>query len=1739
MRLRYKELRLVIPSLYQINKKGAKGGSDWCGRTSAAMIYNYYKAARAGGIDNALSELVINRRDRAPYDLVLPDDTVAVHGYNLLPAMQRAKPEGWALDPDPEYWGPPALHPLGSRSAKPSESEIRKRLAPLLTALEMFNPALFYSGLSSNVSKPRHIVVISGYRIGPRGNLWLHIDDPGSLFRLDAKGDMAGWGTHGHVTAHVDEQVLIQLKPDSHEEMTGRRYWLLASRLFDPNHHSARGGDLWCDHCDRPGMRVYYNDKVPEPASVCVMASAPGAGLPIEFVDAEGGGPSAVLPLAWANACASGAPYPLGGNRTWHNGIHLRSDEGTVAGDTIRAVAPGEIIFVRFPERGPDDLEDAGAVLVRHAFDPASLRLLDPRSADTTSADTVWLYSLSMNMLGGSAGAATFLSRLEHGSKPKPREFLRAPAPCTLFGYDTEGKPVAVDTPFEVGRETPKEETFELEAAGAKHHGVLADAVRSNLEVWEDGQPQVPLAPAGATLGVFDPLTGEVIDCRAIAEGEVRRMTASCNENGAWHYDVAAPGSKTWVITTCEAGIQLGDIKHCIHDGGGKSAMAKVPAGHGVAFVRERLVPISVDRGARKSRGQLAIKAPAGGEPMWCKESRSQPALKKKATASDVVTPELIPCVASDAGLKKRFATQETPHAYSKSRLRYYNPATGAIWDTTLWAESAPVVADEDERYLLGGKYAKLQGYEIEVTIRQGSRACAHDRDTIDEMLATPDDAWPLLTCWEDALPLYTVTSGKGSRRSFPNDSLITLDGKARRLSLREGPVVTSGRTRAWPDVSLVAGLSGVQYATKHAELAGAFAGPDGQTLGRLTRGESRLFGAQISKYSGWQVVDGALTVREDYKGDTLALFVEISGTGRGRYFPEKVDDCNHPILAVPAGSVPALRVVSEFRSGPKTRRDRALVEVCPAAPLAAMADNADEQQAWQDAEDFANKARDAVLGGDLVVLADLGKNEAFADWAMTGLDPIGRMGPAATGAHFEMFCGENLLPSDGPNGLWREIRGPSGADPVSEEFYADVVGKILDDPRLDDLARSETDATGSVHGGRNSVPIPAEQWRKFCSKPRVHRAMSRIIAVHPTEWGIDWEAMSQEYALVRWGKNLISGPTLKWWPTDLELLGIEDDDWFFYHPLRLLEWLTTGVDARIELASDKAVGMQLDLGGEPFEMAPSDVDEEGEIFRVRTVVGDVAECVDAIVVLEGVDTANPRIPVELQRGELLDIWLCEPGVVLEHAPRSSAMRSAVPALFSAEFAAEDTGLHLMADTSPHLASCGHSRATYVVEAQYNIECPTKLKLKLSDPALSIERVTLVGAVALPEDQKFGGDSFECALTPRGEAPETVTMYRTVAARVDVVVSDKVGVDGTLEATISGGDLASAVTVQTSIATRVIADGARGQDVAKLQHYLHQIQVDGQPCYRKTNGGTAKIDGDAGNGTARAIWRFVLHFCASPDWDRDFSSVAASKKAKTLTFEAPAAGTIDKAADDALKEFGHPEVGAELIAELVRHYGMPSVLPVVTLSVTAPAVDAEMQPLVEKMSAKGKTTLMPHAGHGLAGGPVELGVGLATPVPGDAADVDVTIRLGEGSPFALVGAAPKTLAALLSGGLQLATNGTISEDAKACTVTVAGPGGTTLGTLRLGGTRDLLAGGSNAKCLDGAQVQIWLADYPKDDSGAGFYTGDLDAEFVSGSVKALKAFRAQVSPEGDYATLLGLLAAGPPAAPGAAAEEAP
>ena len=1739
MRLKYRELRLKIPSLQQSNAKGHKGGSDWCGRTSAAMIYNYYKAAEAGGMGNAVSSMAVNRRDRPPYDLVLPDGTRIVSGYNLIGAIQKAKPDGWSCHPD--HWDAAAgrlregkwmvakpLYPKEARDGKPNEAKIREILAGPLRGLEMFNPALCYTGLSSSVSLSRHIVVLSGYRVGPGGALWLHIDDPGSRYRVADDGSPELWGTAKIVMARTKETVLIQLEPETHDTRAGRRYWLKASRLFEPNHNSRDPDDLFCDHLNRPGLSVFYNDQVPTPASPCVVTSSAAAGLPIKLGD-QGTTPAQQLALAHEQARTADAPYPLGGNRVWHNGIHLMH----AGNDEVRSVAPGEIVFVRLPKSKKKEDEDHGAILVRHPFDPATLRILDPRG--TLPKSVAWIYSLSMHL--GERSREVFLGRLKLGDKPKKRTFLPAPAPCDLWGYDVAGEPVSLPAQFEAARDVDKDDSFKFKTAEGRLDGLVASPEASNLGAWED-QPGAIEAPEGVPLALWDPRTETLIEVGHVGKGADRahRPVLATEADKKGRPEVAVVHKKKgthWAETTDAPGIQVAPVRYCVHerrdqyyldppetilvDNSDRSFRQL-----GVAFFREQRLRVTAVVGGRKLRGWLEL-GDQEAEPMRFYDDHEQPGAEVGAKPGALLRPALSACV-------------ETSKASGGAALLYlYNDLTERVLPTSVKL-SDPDVPDLAQKY---GDYTAIRGVHVEVPVRLGAtRACIHTLEEAEAMAETERSAWPLLTCFDDEMSVWLRTKDEGDRRWFPDACKVTIPAQRLTLSVADGPRQTGGRRRVWPRLSVVAGLDNKQVKALDKELDEAHDGPAGQTRRRLEQGESRLVGAQLSRNDGWEVQDGVLQVREG-RTNPVVLYVEVDGQGAKRSFPERIDDCDRPTIEIDPAKWPGLRVVSEFRSNGK---DRALVEVVPAVKGDAWHDNQADIDGWKQANKFVKAVENAIDGGEVVELATLEDGQEvferddnpFAAWRYTAGESIaamGRLDPERFGVHLEMFAGDNILPSDGPNGLWTEIT--TSKDAGTDVFATEVASALVSELELDAQARKHRDDQGSVADAlAREEPVPAKLWREFCADEPVHRALARVIAKHPTEWAVDWDAVGKQKGWFRAARRMTVGPTAGWWPTSIELEGLSGDAWCFYQPLRLIEWLVTGVDARVEVEGDEAAAMQFVLGKQDWEMAPSDNDEEGEVFRVRTAIGERAEHLDAAVRLgDGIDTAIRDVPVRLHRAEVVSLWLCEPTVELEETMGPIVSRAAVPYDLAQQLKTEDDETtYLLADPSDNFAQDGTSRATFVAEARYNVEMPTTLEVSVPD-GLELVGVEVVGAAPLPAKEAYSTSEQFTLEPPEGYDNADRSMHRSVQARITVAATDATA-SGALSVAFSGGDLPGAKKGEAKLATRTIGEKAKGRDVAKLQQYLHHFRAGGMPCYRTEEGDAAQIDGDAGPTTGRAIWRFVLQHHRSGKWDRETSEIAGTKGSYSLDFEAdPITGEdIEGAAKVSYDTYGFPTVDAGLIAELVRHFETPAVLPPVDLSVRAPALEGEAAELAEKMSDAGRSTLLPDAGVAPELNRVHVDVTEVEPkLPGEAGAIAVTITLGEGTPYALTGEADRTLKQLFAEGIDLTPNGIVASDEVASTLTIAGPDGTKLGSIRLGGARDLLADDGSAKALDAVLVQQWLAAWPRPGDGKSFYAGTLDGEWGTGSAKALAAFQDAELPDSEYLEAVAKLVQGPQA----------
>ncbi len=445
-------LRLLIPTLSQGNDHDPKS-AVWCGRTASAMIQNYYIAARNGGIEAARDLLVINNQDPAVANLAFrggpKKNQVAVDGYNLVAGIQQQKQEKWV-----EHH----LFPVndGARAkilgGEPlTEEEIEARLDPILNGLEAFNPAIIYTGLSSSdgTKRPvRHLVCVSGYRRDLSGALWLHIDDPSST-AFDANGELKPLSLERVMEASKLAGIpdaIQQEHPDMlHHERPGRRYWLRAAVLFQPNRHSVHSKtDLWCDHADSKGFRVYVNH-VLEPRGPMVEVAADPR-YPVSLPEGAD-----VIGALWEAVAGSGDPYPLSARRSWHNGIHIPETPGVTTDRNVYAAAPGRVVLAWFPERKPDQ-PDRGMMIIRHAIDTRTLGMVDARE-DEPPEGAIWLHSLYANLEGGPGGSDMLLRKLKpKETKPGPRRFARIGAPKLLLLES--GAALAPSPPEELGADT-------------------------------------------------------------------------------------------------------------------------------------------------------------------------------------------------------------------------------------------------------------------------------------------------------------------------------------------------------------------------------------------------------------------------------------------------------------------------------------------------------------------------------------------------------------------------------------------------------------------------------------------------------------------------------------------------------------------------------------------------------------------------------------------------------------------------------------------------------------------------------------------------------------------------------------------------------------------------------------------------------------------------------------------------------------------------------------------------------------------------------------------------------------------------------------------------------------------------------------------------------------------------------------------------------------------------------------
>ena len=387
---------LDVPRLQQRSPEARS--NFWCGRASAAMIYNYYCKAKGktgeyvgheeGEKEPGLNGQKLNLRFLG-----------GSHKGKLAGVSEDGKCDpqaifeagGWRCDSGE----------IAGKNEDVNPDDAEKKFARHLEQLKKNNPVVQFTQLTAQRG---HIVVINGYkRDAQRGELWLRIVDP-----CWPHDELLGDGNFKIITRPE--------KPD--KEFS--EYWLKARRLLEI--YPGRKTRLYA-HGDNPLGHFFYAipDQPVKDDSELVHKIAKGLGatagekkedskapapscppktgvprLPYSLDGSVLVSPSAVTALYHQTERGPGGFFPLGDSGLFHCGAHVTPENGS----SVLAMSDGELVAARMGA-GPGEHAwgDTGFVLLRHLLEGDKkiyclyLHLQrEPLHPDTT--DVPWLRRL-------------------------------------------------------------------------------------------------------------------------------------------------------------------------------------------------------------------------------------------------------------------------------------------------------------------------------------------------------------------------------------------------------------------------------------------------------------------------------------------------------------------------------------------------------------------------------------------------------------------------------------------------------------------------------------------------------------------------------------------------------------------------------------------------------------------------------------------------------------------------------------------------------------------------------------------------------------------------------------------------------------------------------------------------------------------------------------------------------------------------------------------------------------------------------------------------------------------------------------------------------------------------------------------------------------------------------------------------------------------------------------------------
>jgi hypothetical protein len=530
----------------------------------------------------------------------------------------------------------------------------------------------------------------------------------------------------------------------------------------------------------------------------------------------------------------------------------------------------------------------------------------------------------------------------------------------------------------------------------------------------------------------------------------------------------------------------------------------------------------------------------------------------------------------------------------------------------------------------------------------------------------------------------------------------------------------------------------------------------------RLGKRQSSLFAVKIGKNEDWLLdATGVLVPNSESIGkrkpeaQVLTLYPEIKGAGKHRSVvqpkPLKQIDADSPaLLAVQPSPDVAVQPLEVFEVGGRTF---ALVEIMFAVDASAAMTSHEEESRVKNLNAKRKKIVDKLMKREVVNFLSLASDGTLTDVDRSlGAEVIGRFGPdEARGKpsfHFEIFSGKNLIDEASKGSAGAAVPVPKTRWVVLKDDKDDLFTPAFIQRLLGVMMAMPPSATVDVRPLAPALMpggvLKPDEWIAFYKANAA--SLSRVITVHKPEWAVPWEdvwkakdtrgrdwtddlpALSKGSRAERAQREEMKAAlqAFHFWGEGLSLPGIDNAGAvFFYHPLRLIEWLKTGVDITVTgLAKPEDAVLKLILDGEEI---PLEYDPISGAWSLRTFLGDIRQGKNAKLVLEkGIETQNKEInPVRIRRGEVTSISLVNPSLKVDVEQDQTAVGFAV-AVKQASVGYHGAA-YLLADGNCHLARSGYSRATFRVDVAYNIKPPDSVTITIDGDDLRFAEYAVSG----------------------------------------------------------------------------------------------------------------------------------------------------------------------------------------------------------------------------------------------------------------------------------------------------------------------------------------------------------------------------------------------------------------------------